>query len=161
MGLMNEIPLRPRGWEFESIAELYRLFQGLFLNAEGYLESKCGHRISVFDHHFFHMCGVTRDKARLFMPEEKEQILALATGFGEYELAHGGSRARDLPSAHATLLDPDEVWTENPTTNSAEWIYVKEFDSKPYPFTVALLMRRPDENGIIVPVSSFAARGTE
>src|ERR1700721_2175805 len=104
------------------------------------------------------MCGITRDKARLFMPEEKEQILTLTVYFGEYELVHGGSRARDIPSAHATLLEPDEVWCENPIADSAEWVYIKEFDSKPYPFTVALLMQRRDENGIIVPVSSFCCK---
>lgn len=159
MGFLNDNPPeRPKDLEFSSIAGLYQLFSGLFLNAEGCIQSKCGQSISTFDHHFFHMCGITRDKDRLFMPEEKAQLLSLTDGFGEYELVHGGSRARDLPSAHATLLAPDEVWCENPKANNAEWIYVKEFESKPYPFTVALLMRRRNENGIIVPVSSFCCK---
>lgn len=92
------------------------------------------------------------------MPDEKSEILSQVDGFGKYTLVHSGSRARDLPSAHATLLSPDEVWIDNPQADSAKWVYVKEFDSKPYPFTVALLTPRPDENGIIVPVSSFCCK---
>jgi hypothetical protein len=159
MGLLNDKPpKRPQGWKFASIAELYQLFEGLFLDANGLIESKCGHQISIFDHHLFHMCGITRDSTRLFMPEEKEALLALTDGFGEYQLVHGGSRARDLPSAHATLLEPDEVWCENPRASSAEWIYIKEFDSRPYPFSIALLKRRTKGNGIIVPLSSFCCK---
>ncbi len=159
MSLINpNPPRRPDPLAFASIADLYQRFAALFLNEKGYLESSCGQRISTFDHHFFHMCGITRDKDRLFMPDEKAQLLTLTDGFGEYEMVHGGTRARDLPSACATLIQPDEVWAENPIASSAEWIYVKEFDSKPYPFTVALLIPRRKENGIIVPGSSFCCR---
>lgn len=156
MGLINQNPPpRPSRLKFNGIAELFQLFADLFLNENGYIESACGQRISTFDHHFFHMCGITRDADRLFMPDERMKLLAIAVGLGDYEIVHGGSRARDLPSAYATLFEPDEVWTENPKANSAEWVYVKEFDSKPYPFTIALLTARRKENGIIVPVSSF------
>lgn len=156
MGLINQNPpKRPSDLEFASIAELFQLFAGLFLNEEGCIQSMCGQQISTFDHHFFHLCGIARDKDRLFMPEEKAQLLAIRDGFGDYDMVHRGSRARDLPSAHATLLEPDEVWAENPKANSAEWVYVKEFDSKPYSFTIALLTARRKEKGIIVPLSSF------
>jgi hypothetical protein len=105
------------------------------------------------------MAGITvANVGRLFMPDEKGEIRATTAGFGKYTLAHTGSRARDLPSAYATLLAPDEVWIDNPVAEIAKWVYVKEFDSKPYAFTVALLTPRPDENGIIVPVSSFCCR---
>jgi hypothetical protein len=54
----------------------------------------------TFDHHFFHMCGVSREKERLFLPEEKTQLLSIVDGFGEYKLAHNGARGRSLPSAY-------------------------------------------------------------
>jgi hypothetical protein len=38
---------------------------------------------------------------------------------------------------------------------------VKEFNSAPYPFTVAFLTSRPDQNDIIVPVSSFPCRKSD
>jgi hypothetical protein len=160
MNLTNQNPpKRPNAWRYTSIAELYGLYENLFLGTGGKLDSACGHSVSVFDHHFFHMAGITVANAgRLFMPDEKDEIRATTTGFGKYSLAHSGSRARDLPSAYATLVSPDEVWMDNPLTEIAKWVYVKEFDSKPYSFTMALLTPRPDENGIIVPVSSFCCR---
>ena len=66
-----------------------------------------------------------------------------------------GSRARNLSSAFLTMKLPDEVWADNPVATTAKWVYLKQFESKPYPYTVALIVERPLENGIIVPFSSF------
>ena len=157
MSLINpNPPKRPNCWKFSSIGELFCLYEGLFLATGGRIDSACGHSIHVFDHHFFHMAGIcTLTGDRLFMPDEKEEILSTTSGFGKYIIDHSGTRAQDLPSAFATLQNPDEVWVNNPRASTATWVYLKEFDSKPYGFTVALLTSRPAEGGIVVPVSSF------
>ena len=156
MPAMAAKPNRPPHCQFGSMADLYNQFESLFLNSEGKLSSACGHDVLLFDHHFFHLAGVRTGEAKnLFMYDEKVIIRATTEGLGKYTLDHGGSRARNLPSARSTILDPDEVWEDNPKTTTARWVYVKEFASKPYPFSIALLVDRPDEGGIIVPVSSF------
>jgi hypothetical protein len=153
---------RPANCSFGSIAELYLQFKSLFLALESPLLSGCGHRVYFFDHHFFHMAAVvTAEQVRLFMPDEKDEIQATLKGFGKYILLHGGSRARNLPSARITMLEPDEVWEGNPKATTAKWVYIKQFDSKPYPYTVALLTERPEQGNIIVPVSSFPCRKTD
>ncbi len=96
--------------------------------------------------------------ARLDMQSEKPCIRNTVSGFGPYDLDHKASRARFLPSAKETICYPDQVWERCPIATTATWVYVKEFDSKPYPFTVALLTVRPKEGGIIVPVSSFPCK---
>lgn len=160
MGLINQNPpKRPKCWTFSSIAELFRLYEKLFLAEGGKIASRCGHKVHIFDHHFFHMAGVcTSPEKRLYMPNEKEEILSTVSGFGKYIVNHSGTRARDLPSAFATLQSPDEVWINNPIASTATWVYIKEFDSRPYGFTVALLAARPAEGKIIVPVSSFCCK---
>jgi hypothetical protein len=149
-------PPRPANVNCTSMRELYLAFEEIFLGNSGCIQSACGHTIFVFDHHFFHMAAITVEGVgRLFMRDEKPKILGLDTGFGLYEV--GEPRARHLRSAHLTICEPDEVWVENPKSR-AKWVYVKEFDSKPYPFSVALVTERPEENSIIVPVSSFACK---
>jgi hypothetical protein len=102
------------------------------------------------------MAGLSRpDAGQLSMPGELAEILATDSGLGRYELTHGGSRARNLPSAFLTMKVPDEVWMDNPVATTAKWVYLKQFDSKPHPYTVALIGERPLENGIVVPFSSF------
>ena len=143
------------------MADLYQLFEGLFLGTGGVLESLCGHTVLIFDHHFFHLAAVTRGAERLFMVNEKAEIIRTVEGLGLYTLGQQGSRARHLPSAKVSILDPDEVWEDNPKATNAKWVYVKGFDSAPYPYTVSLLTSRSEQNGIIVPVSSFPCRKAE
>lgn len=155
-------PLRPPRCEFSNIAGLFLEFEKLFLSSGALLESDCGQKISIFDHHFFHLAAVrTESNQRLYMRDEKSVIAATTDGFGKYILDHSGSRARHLPSAQVAMLHPDEVWTDNPKAKSATWVYVKQFSSKPYPFTVAFLTLRPDEGGLIVPVSSFPCKRSD
>jgi hypothetical protein len=161
IGTADRLCPRPAPCEFASMAELYFLFERLFLVEGGVLASRCGHAVLVFDHHFFHLAAVRKGASRLFMATEKSEILATNVGFGQYLLDHGGSRARNLPSAKETMLDPDEVWEDNPKALNARWVYVKEFDSSPYPYTVTLLGERPEEGGIVVPVSSFPCKRTD
>jgi hypothetical protein len=92
------------------------------------------------------------------MPDHKEMIQRTREGFDPYILGHGGSRAKNLPSAAACIKDPCEVWIDNPKSTNSKWVYIKEFDSLPYPFTITLLTERPEEEGIIVPVSSFPCK---
>jgi hypothetical protein len=150
-------PQRPASLEFASISELFRKFDELFLEDKKSLTvSPCGHRIYCFEHHFFHMSGVVVDGIdELSIQDERDTILATIDGFGRYELREGGSRARHLPSARVTIENPDEVWEDNPKVVSAKWVYIKEFDSKPYPFSVALIGVWRANSSIIVPFSSF------
>ena len=45
--------------------------------------------------------------------------------------------------------------SENPRVASTKWVYVKEYDSKPYPFSIALVGEWIANSVIIVPFSSF------
>jgi hypothetical protein len=150
-------PKRPEPLTTICMAELYAQFETIFLS--GPIQSPCGHDIVIFDHHFFHMASVSiTGVPRLFMRDEKAKIQALTQGYGLYEV--GLPRARHLSSAYATMTEPVEVWEDNPVSQ-AKWVYVKEFDSKPYPFSVVLITMRPEEGGILVPVSSFPCRKTD
>jgi phage-Barnase-EndoU-ColicinE5/D-RelE like nuclease2 len=154
-GKIGLLTARPACCDFDSMASLYARYESIFLSDGGVINSPCGHEILVFDHHFFHLAAVVVEGCeKPTMPDHKAIITGLHEGFADYQLLHGGSRARNLPSTRITMEDPDEVWEDCPIAR-AKWVYVKEFDSKPYPFTVSLLTERPDENGIIVPVSSF------
>jgi phage-Barnase-EndoU-ColicinE5/D-RelE like nuclease2 len=149
-------PQRPKNVQCACMRDLYLAFEEIFLGSGGRIDSSCGHQILVFDHHFFHLAAVTVDGAdRLFMKHEKEGILALTSGFGAYRI--GESRSKHLRSAYLTLSEPDEVWEENPKSRS-KWVYIKEFESSPYRFTIALVTDRPEEGSIIVPVSSFPCK---
>jgi hypothetical protein len=143
--------------EYLSIREVYQQFDEIFLaDKKSLIVSPCGHRIYCFEHHFFHMSGVVVEGIEeLSMPHERETILETADGFAHYELREGGSRARHLRSARETLENPDEVWIENPSVVSAKWVYIKEYDSKPYPFSIALVGEWEANSTIIVPFSSF------
>jgi hypothetical protein len=154
-----ERPNRPAHCHYDSISTLYAVFEQIFLAEGGRLQSACGHSILLFDHHFFHLAAINADGGRrLFMAEEKSEIQSTTSGFGKYILSHNGARANNLPSAKDTMADPDEVWEQNPRAKSATWIYVKEYQSTPYAFTVAFLTVRPSEGNIIVPVSSFPCK---
>ena len=151
-------PKRPDTVEYESIAELYSLFEQIFLSSGGVISSSCGEVISCFDHHFFHLAKVSiPGVGRLFMKVEKSEITSVTVGFGKYVVSH--TRANYLRSAFETFAEPDEVWELPETQGSARWAYVKEYDSRPYPFSVALVAER--EAGLIVPVSSFPCRNTD
>jgi hypothetical protein len=151
-------PVRPAKVEYQSIRDVYLQFDEIFLaDRKSLIVSPCGHKIYCFEHHFFHMTGVIVEGIdELRMTKERESILRTTDGFAHYELRDGGSRARHLRSARETLEAPDEVWTENPRVVSAKWVYVKEYDSKPYAFSVALVGEWESNSRIIVPFSSFA-----
>lgn len=102
------------------------------------------------------MAGVVVEGVEeLSMPNEQDTILKTTDGLAHYELREGGSRAKHLRSARETLENPDEVWAENPRVQSAKWVYIKEFDSKPYPFSIALVGEWKANSTIIVLFSSF------
>ena len=93
------------------------------------------------------------DKPRpLLMVNEKSEILSTTIGFGSY--TYDKQRAVYLASARICLESPDEVWLDE-TLLSAKWIYLKEFDARPYSFTVALAAERKES---FVPVTSFPAK---
>jgi len=150
-------PPRPGSVAYASIRELYLHFEDIFLaDKKSLVVSPCRHRIYCFEHHFFHMAGVVVEGIDdLSMPHERSTILGTADGFAHYELREGGSRARHLRSARETLENPDEIWAENPRVISAKWVYVKEYDSKPYAFSIALVGEWEANSTIIVPFSSF------
>jgi hypothetical protein len=151
-------PKRPETVTYASVRELYLQFEEIFLaDTKSLIVSPCDHKIYCFEHHFFHMAGVVVEGIEeLSMPHEKDTILNSTEGFAHYELRESGSRARHLKSARDVLEKPDEVWAENPRVTSAKWVYIKEYDSKPYPFSIALVGEWQSNSTIIVPFSSFA-----
>jgi len=153
-------PKRPELLKFSSLSELYRHFETLFLsgNSSSYeCVSACGHTMKVFDHHFFHMVKLGHpDKPKLLlMANEKDTILATTSGFGAY--TYDKQRAIHLASAAVCLIHPDEVW-EDPSLNTAKWVYIKQFDATPYAFTILLV---GDRDGGKVPVTSFPGKNRD
>lgn len=151
------LPKRPDLLVFSSVRELYGHFERLFLAGDRVshqFTSVCGHRVTVFDHNFFHMVKL-RNPGRsgiMLMSQEKETILSIFDGFGPYE--YDRQRAIYLASAAECLLSADEVW-EDQALKTARWMYIKEFDAFPYAFTILLVGQRP---GGAVPVTSFPAK---
>ncbi len=159
MTLNPNPPQRPDCCSFDSMASMHAEFERLRSECSGAINSSCGHKILIFDHHIFHLASISRPGvSQLSMPGERAGILRTVQGYGEYVVHHEGSRARNLPSAFQTMSFPDEVWLGNPKVATAKWVYIKQFDSKSYAYTVALIGERPEENGIIVPFSSFPCR---
>ena len=150
-------PKRPPEISFSSLCELYLQFQSMFLagKSTGHeFESACGCRITVFDHHFFHIVKLCLPGVdQLFMRNEKPRILAQIAGFGHYTYDH--NRAKHMASALDTLTNPHFVYrTEK--LDSADRVFIKQYDSLPYPYTAALIAIR--DNGLKVPVTTFPIR---
>lgn len=154
------LPTRLPNVTFSSIRELYLEFESIFLaGSQSLINSPCGHRIYCFEHHFFHLAGVrVSGTIELSMKTEKATILATNEGFGRYEIIENGSRAKHLRSAYETLVTPDEVWEDNPNVRTAKWIYIRKYDNKRYPFSIALAGDSHTRGTIIVPFSSFPIR---
>ena len=152
-------PLRPKLLIFSSLATMYIHYEKLFLGGEGNISrdhaSECGLKITAFDHNFFHMVKMNgSDGGMCFMPEEKPNILACMEGFGEYQFIHTDHRAKYLASAQDTMAEPDEL-IECDCLKTAKYALIKEYDSKPYPFTVFLLI---EYGTILVPATSFPCK---
>ena len=154
-------PVRPANACCASIRDLYLCFERIFLlPGRSQIVAPCGHKITVFDHHFFHLAAISiPGNERLFMRDEKKRILETTDGFGDFLVGQNGSRARHLPAVYETLSAPDEVWEDNPKAK-ARWVYLKEYDSLPYPFSVVLVTERPEES-LIVPKTGFPCRKTD
>ncbi len=153
MALICEAPPpRPAALKFDSISELYGHFERIFLSGNGTIQSRCGHVITAFDHHFWHLAGV-RDK--FSMLAEKDELLKTTDGFGKYYLRENGSRGKRLLSARETFQEPDEVWEDNPESD-AKWVYLKEYYDSGYQFSVAFVDIESEGSSILVPISSFS-----
>ena len=153
---------RPALLEYRSVRDLYLAFQDIFLGgAENHadVQSTCGHTIRVFDHNFFHLVKLDdpNKPKPLLMEQEKSVMLSTAEGFGPY--THEPQRAIYLRSAAITMAEPDEVWDDD-SLNTADWSYIKEFDTSPYTHTILFVAHRREESHI-VPVTSYAGRPRE
>jgi hypothetical protein len=150
---------RPPLIEFSSLRELYLHFERVFLHgAESHtIVSDCGHVLKIFDHHFFHMVKLDHPHKPkpLLMSAEKNLLLDTNVGFGSF--TYDRQRAIYLESAALCLRTPDEVW-EDVALKTARWIYIKEFDTKPYCHTVFLVGERSEGP---VPVTSFPAKARD
>ncbi len=105
------------------------------------------------------MTGVVVDGIdELSIHKERETIAKTREGFAHYKLREGGSRARNLQAAYDTLAAPSEVWTDNPKLKNAKWVYIREYDSKPYPYSVALVGEWETNSTVIVPFSGFPVK---
>ena len=150
-------PKRPPDINFASVSELYNHFLRIFMSGSPHLYefiSKCGCKITVLDHHFFHMVKLqVTGKQKLFMREEKANIISQIEGFDVY--TYDAHRARHLPSAMETLLNPDCVYRTE-ILRTADSVFIKEYDSLPYPYTATLVGMR--EGGLKVPVTAFPVK---
>jgi hypothetical protein len=155
-----DTPKRPPDIVFCSLYELYEHFITIFMDGKENLHefiSKCGCKITVLDHHFFHMVKLQfPGKEKLFMRDEKAGIILQNNGFGEY--TYDAHRARHLPSAMETLVNPDCVCRPE-RLKAADRVFIKKYDSLPYQFTAVLVGIR--DGGFKVPVTAFPVKGTD
>lgn len=146
---------------FRSLAQLFELYEGLFLQGHEYrhtLNSSCGLQVTAFDRCFPHLVKLTRHGHPEGVPfniqEEKPRIRSQLNGLGPYHI--DGNRARNLPSALDTLLDPHYVY-ELADPRTAHLGFLKHYGDKPYPFTL-VLVGTSKSDGCLVPVTSFPLR---
>lgn len=129
-------PKRPPLTEYHSLAEISEIYNELFV-VPGPITSDCGCVVHCYEHHFVHMVKlVDGSGGRLYFPDEKQKIVATTIGLGGYQL--DAIRARNLRSALETLKCPDKVVRAS-ILNSADRVFIKEFESKPYAFTAVLV----------------------
>ena len=132
----------------------------MFLGGRGAgheLESSCGCRIAVFDHHFFHIVKLRLPNGeRLLMSKEKQKILAQIAGFGDY--TYDDNRARHMGSAIDTLTAPHFVYRPE-KLKGADRVFIKQYDSSPYPYTAMLVAIR--DNGLKVPMTAFPVKNSD
>jgi hypothetical protein len=138
------------------LAELYSQFETIFLGGNeisSRIISDCGLTITVFDHNFFHIVKLSHpNKSKLFMREEKQLLRSQTVGFGLY--AYDRNRALHLLAARDTIDHPDEVYEVELKT--ASHVFLRNYEERPYPFTVVLVARR--DGTLLVPVTSFPCR---
>ena len=144
-------PERPTYLILDSVSGLFLRFGEIFLAGDAVIHSACGHSITCFDHHFFHLVGIRHEWS---MKAEREYIRATLDGFGKFELRENGSRAKNLQAAFQTFQHPDEVWEGNPVAD-ARWTYIKEFHHRNYPFSIGFVTPETEGGTIFVPTSSF------
>jgi len=149
--------LRPPALRFQSLAELYKQYEDIFLHGNEVSHqfiSDCGLTITVFDHNFFHIVKLTHpDRPKLFMKDEKALLRAQTEGFGVY--GYDPQRGMHLHTARETLEHPDEVY-EDARLTTASHVFIKCYEEAPYPFTVVLVAAR--DGNLLVPTTSFPCR---
>ena len=152
---------RPDRLVFDSLAQLFELYEGLFLQGHEYrgtLNSSCGLEVTAFDRCFPHLVKLTRHGQQAGVPfniqEEKPRIRSQLNGFGPYGLDE--YRARHLPSALDTLLDPHHV-CEVTAPRTAHLGFLKHYGDRPYPFTFVLVGESKADQ-CLIPVTGFPAK---
>lgn len=152
---------RPGRLVFRSLAELFEQYEGLFLQGHDYrhtINSSCGLQVTAFDRCFPHLVQLKRigqhTAVKFNIQEEKPRIRAQLNGLGPYSIDQ--YRARNLPSALDTLLEPHHVY-ELADPGTAHLGFLKHYGDKPYPFTL-VLVGESKSDGCLVPVTGFPAK---
>jgi hypothetical protein len=109
MPMTSTKPNRPPRVDFSSIRDLYLQFYEIFLaGKKPLIISSCGHKIYCFEHHFFHLAGVTVEGINeLSIPVERSIILETTEGLGRYKLREGESREVHFTTFEKCRLIPD------------------------------------------------------
>ena len=151
---------RPGRLVFGSLAQLFELYEGSFLQGHEYrhtLTSSCGLRVTAFDRCFLHLVKLTRHGHPEAVPfdiqEEKPRIRSQLNGLGPYHIHE--NRARNLPSVLDALLDPHYVY-ELADPQTAHLGFLKHYGDKPYPFTLVLVGESKTDQ-CLIPVTGFPA----
>ena len=108
---------RPPRLAFGCLAELYDVYEEVFLGGSGFrreYQSQCGLTFVALDRNFFHLVqlrknGISKD-VRLNIQVEKPLIRAATEGWGDYQL-EDPRRAPHLAAGLDTLLMPHAVFT--------------------------------------------------
>lgn len=130
---------------YASLAELYQHYVRVYVQASPIIAA-CGCRIHCYEHHFVHMVKLSvSGQDRLFFPEEKPKILAMAEGFGNYE--HEERRARRLLTSLEVLRNPDMV-VRTPHLKTGDRAFIKEFADSQYPYIVVVVHK--DEGRLVL-----------
>ena len=144
---------------FNSLAELYEQYETLFLQGHDFrqhLTSRCGLQVTAFDRCFPHLVKLSREGCVKFnIQEEKPRIRAERTGYGPYAIDE--ARARLLPSALDTLLNPHYVFELDEPHQTADLGFLKHYGDRPYPFMLVLVGKSKSDN-CRVPVTGFPVK---
>jgi hypothetical protein len=146
-----EIVAPPTALTFESLCDLYEQYQRLLVS----FEHKCprGTRVLFENYHFFHLVKLRKGFQTSFkMATEQDAIIALKTGFGEYEIDK--RRAEQLSWLPELIADPHEIY-EYEDKKTADEVFIREYERSGSPFKVFLCKR---EESYLLPITSMTVK---
>jgi hypothetical protein len=148
---IKALTVPPAVLTFESLGHLYAQYQALLVNCD----HRCprGIRVLFQNYHFFHLVKLRKGFQTAFkMTVEEQAIVALAEGFGQYEI--DARRAEQLSWLPDLIANPHEIY-EYEDKKTADEVFIREYQRSGSPFKVFLCKR---EGECLVPVTAMTVK---